>query len=268
MALRFNGKTDYIEIPDNNVFSVPTTGEITISAWIRPDVNDFPTTIASGDGAYIDWLGKGDYLAPTQFEYNFRMYNKTGSGRPNRITFYVFNINAGNGIGSYFQDTVVPGEWIHVIGAIDATKTYIYKNGTLRDSDIYTATITPTNGIAPLLIGTTSLAAPSFFLGAIKDVIIFNRKITDNEALTLFSNNTVPSGAIARYLMDDRNTIAIKDHAGNYTGTNHGALPDERGGQREPDGVPFNPRDVIDRVAIRSRNLGSLVRLKGRKNKL
>ena len=33
---------DYIEIPDSPDFSVATTGQLTVSAWIRPDVLTFP----------------------------------------------------------------------------------------------------------------------------------------------------------------------------------------------------------------------------------
>jgi hypothetical protein len=64
--LLFDGVDDYVEVPDNDAYSVPTTGELTVSFWMRPDVLDFQTTIASGDGPYIDFLGKGDYLSPNK----------------------------------------------------------------------------------------------------------------------------------------------------------------------------------------------------------
>lgn len=218
-TLTFNGTSTRVEIPDSSGFSVPTTGAITISAWIRPDVLNFPTTIDGGaDGGYIDWLGKGDYLAPTQFEWNFRMYNNSSPTRPNRISFYVFNIGGGTGVGSYVQETVVAGQWIHIVGKIDSSKTYIYKNGVLKDSDVYTASITPADGTAPLYIGTTSLGDPSFFKGAIKDVIIFNRALGDAEVTALY-NGTVPSGVVSRWYLNDRsNTIT------DSVGSNHGTL--------------------------------------------
>jgi hypothetical protein len=34
--LVFDGQDDYIEIPDNADFSVATTGQLSVSAWIRP----------------------------------------------------------------------------------------------------------------------------------------------------------------------------------------------------------------------------------------
>ena len=174
----FDGNNDFIEVADSNDLSVPITGNLTISAWIRPDVNNFPKTCVSdpvSEGGYVHWLGKSEYGDRNQCEWVFRMYSKTGSSRPNRISFYVFNRDGAIGVGSYFQDDVVPGTWIYVTGVIDASKTYIYKNGLLRDSDTYKMIITPVNGTAPLRIGhVEDDSPPGYFLGAIREVHISN----------------------------------------------------------------------------------------------
>ena len=50
------------------------------------------------------------------------MYNCTTKDHPNRrnrISFYVFNPDGHLGVGSYFQDPVIQGEWIHVLGIAD-----------------------------------------------------------------------------------------------------------------------------------------------------
>lgn len=215
-----NGTTGYVAVPDHNNYSVPTTGALTVSAWIRPGAVDFPTTIdGGGDGRYIDWLGKGDYLAPTQFEWNFRMYNKTSPTRPNRISFYLFNLAAGTGVGSYFQDGIILGEWIHVVGKVDATSTYIYKNGVLRDSDVYTASITPANGTAPLYFGTTSLGDPSFFKGDIKDVRIWNRALSDAEVLQVYQGAAVTSGLVGKWLLNEAAGTSALDSVNANNGT-------------------------------------------------
>jgi len=45
-----DGVDDYIEIPDHVDFSVATTGELTVSAWIRPDALTFaPVRIGTRD---------------------------------------------------------------------------------------------------------------------------------------------------------------------------------------------------------------------------
>src|SRR5712692_4472209 len=135
--LNFDGSSTYVEIPDSTDFSVDTTGGLTISAWMRPDVLRFPSTEGSG---YVHWLGKGE--RGTQ-EWVFRMYSQDNTeGRENRISFYVFDGNTPpplRGCGSYFQDPVQAKRWIHVVGIADnsAMTTAIYKNGELRNTNSY-----------------------------------------------------------------------------------------------------------------------------------
>src|SRR5205823_7844644 len=127
--LVFDGQDDFIEISDTAAFSLVTTGQLTISAWIRPDVLNFPTSQGAG---YVHWMGKGE---AGRHEWTFRMYNKNTTDvppRPNRISFYVFNPDRGRGIGSHFQDSVQVGEWIDVVGMADGESTSIYRNGEFR----------------------------------------------------------------------------------------------------------------------------------------
>ena len=46
-------------------------------------------------------------------------------GRDKRISFYVFNLGGGRGCGSYFQDPIQAGQWIHVAGVADSENTYL-----------------------------------------------------------------------------------------------------------------------------------------------
>ena len=67
---------------------------------------------------------------------------------------YVFNAEGGEGIGSYFQDLLEPGECLHVVATVDNQRTSIYRDGIKLDSDVYTGQITPKAGNAPVRIGT------------------------------------------------------------------------------------------------------------------
>ena len=220
-----NGTTGYVSVPDSANYSPATTGALTVSVWMRPSAVDFPTTIDGGaDGRYVDWLGKGDYLSPTQFEWNFRMYNKTSPTRPNRISFYLFNLDAGQGVGSYFQDSVIFGEWIHVVGTVTSLSgdhsTRMYKNGVLRDTDDYRSSpvITPADGIAPLYFGTTSLGDPSFFKGDLKDVRIWNRALSDAEVLQVYQGNDVLSGLVGKWLLNEQSGAVATDSVNGNNG--------------------------------------------------
>jgi hypothetical protein len=227
----FNGVNSFVEVPDNDDFSVTTTGALSISAWVRPDTLTFAKNEGSG---YVDWLGKGEGVgASGQQEWYFRMYSLGNTeNRQNRISFYVFNPQGGLGIGSHFQDPVTPGEWIHVVGVIDGRNTYLYKNGVLRDCDQYRAgsappvagcnqysfSITPAKGAAPLRIGTVDLK--SFMQGSIKEVRVWNRVLAASEIAALYTGTVPASGLVAEYLLEGD---VVPDTAGSHAGTSYGS---------------------------------------------
>jgi hypothetical protein len=220
LYLSFDGVHSYVEIPDSPDFSVATTGQLTVSAWIQPETIQlgaliFPTT-EGGDERYVHWMGKGE---AHQQEWTFRIYSADNTvGRANRISFYVFNPVGGIGIGSHYQDPtnpVQPGVWIHVVGAADAKKTYIYINGHLIQSNVYNGSITPQHGSAPLRIGTRDFN--SYFNGQIREVRLWNRTLSAAEINALYNSSTIPvAGLVAEYLLTQ--DIA-QDSADSHNGT-------------------------------------------------
>jgi hypothetical protein len=196
-ATLFDGTTQYIEVPDDDALSVPTTGILTIEAWMRPDILEFPHQEGT---KYVHWMGKGE---AGQYEYAARMYSYTTTEsppRPNRISGYAFNLNGGKGAGSYFQDDVIVGQWIHyilVINTVNTDNSYptgytkIYKNGCVRDQDALTSFDTsPGNGTAPFRIATRD--CKSFFLGAIAKVAIYDYELSQTAALHHYQS-AIPS---------------------------------------------------------------------------
>jgi hypothetical protein len=278
--LQLDGVSGYVEVTDRvDDFSVKEDTGLTVSAWMRPDTLTFPddeggVTPQGNCEFYVHWLGKGWRALPSnQQEWTFRMYslvdplsrNCNGNPRQNRISFYVFSpIGGGTGTGSYFQDPVRPGQWIHVVGVLDNTangvlgtkgrRTYIFKNGKLRDCDQYqgaepagtvteritvintdppqrvdcvrdSRTITPAATLAPLRIGTrdANWMTTSYLQGAIAAVRIWNRVLSQMEIHNLYAFNLVPQdGLVAEYLLNqDTGTIAIDtvgDHGGEIKG--------------------------------------------------
>jgi hypothetical protein len=184
-AYQYNGMDSFIELPDNDIFSVSTTGQMSISAWIRPDTLMFPKWESTG---YVHWMGKGQSGV---HEWVFRMYNLTNEeNRPNRMSFYLFNPAGGLGAGSYAQETVTSGKWMHLVAIANTSSDSItwYKNGVKMDSDpIYNGDykITPRNGTAPVRIGTRDFA--SYFKGAIDDIRFYNRALSAGEVLALYN---------------------------------------------------------------------------------
>jgi hypothetical protein len=205
--LNFDGAHTYIEIPDSPDFSLATTGQLTVSAWIQPETIEpgtliFPNTEGGGE-SYVHWMGKGE--AHRQ-EWTFRIYSADNNvGRANRISFYLFNLAGGIGVGSHYQDPsnpVQPGVWIHVVGAADAERVYIHINGLLVQSKAYSGSITPQHGTAPFRIGTRDFH--SYFNGQIREVRLWNRLLSAAEIDALYNSGTVPAaGQIAEYLLTE-----------------------------------------------------------------
>ncbi|MFI0960954.1 LamG domain-containing protein [Streptomyces sp. NPDC021080] len=181
-ASLFDGTSQYVEVPDSDRLSVTTTGELTVEAWMRPDTLTFARTAGTG---YVNWLGKVSGKE-ARVEWLARMYSRGNTEeRANRISGYVFNRGGGLGAGSYFEDRVRPGEWIHfalVINTREKSAAYptgyvkVYKNGVLRDQDaLDDYDITPSNTDAPMRIG--AAGTKSFFKGAIGKVAVYDSEV-------------------------------------------------------------------------------------------
>jgi hypothetical protein len=205
--LQFDGSTtSYVEVPDSTDLSVDTTHALTISAWMRPDALTFTNTQGASPQQFVHWLGKGHR---TEQEWTFRMYSigDASDPRQSRISFYVFNLNdppPTRGCGSYFQDPTIAGQWIHVVGVVDdvVQTTSIYKNGELRHTNSYAGIITPQHGTAPMRFGTRDFA--SFFQGALAEVRVWNRVLSDSEIGDLYALGVVsPDGLVAEYLLNE-----------------------------------------------------------------
>ena len=184
--------TDYINITDDQSYSKNTTGEMSVCEWIRPDTFEFAGI--EGTKGYTNFISKTLY-SPAHYEWLFRIYNDSGFdggvSRARRISFYVFNETLGTGIGSYYQNAsdVIPGKWIHVCGVVNTTSTKLYVNGYLRDTDPYSATLSPYHTIAPVEIGadTDNGGSNNYFRGAIDEFRIYNYSLNPTEVMAIYN---------------------------------------------------------------------------------
>jgi hypothetical protein len=113
----------FINVANDVLWSLmPANNGLTVEAWLKLDKLDFKD--ADGQSVdYIHWLGKG---VASQQEWSFRLYSLHNSAsRLNRLSFYVFNPDGGEGAGAYSQydgssNTVqiVVGKWMHVVGTL------------------------------------------------------------------------------------------------------------------------------------------------------
>ena len=61
LAADFNGSSQSLSVPSKASLSIPTTGNLTWEAWIRPAVIEFP----NASGGYVDWMGKCAEYSPS-----------------------------------------------------------------------------------------------------------------------------------------------------------------------------------------------------------
>jgi len=190
-ASTFNGLDSYFEIPNNAYLQLTRTGILTIEAWMCPAAYDYPKT--EGDG-YVYWMGQG---TPGNYVWSARMYNRSAATRSQRISSYCFNVSGGLGAGSYFQDAIPTGTWVHYVLVINTRKTSvtyptgytkIYRDSVLRDTDsLQGYTIVPGKSKAPLRVATRDLH--SFFKGSIGKVAVYDYELTPSQLLA--HNNTM-----------------------------------------------------------------------------
>lgn len=201
IAADFDGISQYLTVSSSPSFSIPTTGNLTWEAWIRPDTLQFPN---GSHSSYVDFMGKCDTYNPS-CEWEGRMYDLTTeqAGRSDRISAYVFNPTAELGSAADWQPAsglIKAGQWIYVVGEY-TTQTQpsdcanaeaypgsinIWVNGVEWSQIHHNPTgcmsqykIIPQKGDSPLNIGT--MALDTWFKGGIGKVAIYNYLLSQTQ---------------------------------------------------------------------------------------
>jgi hypothetical protein len=214
-AASFNGANNYLSIPSKAAFSIPTTGNLTWEAWIRPAVLQFP----NDSGGYVDWMGKCADYSPS-CEWEARMYNTDNDqNRCNRLSAYVFNPSAGLGSGADWQPMCglfQANAWLHVVGEYTTlsqpadcsnSATYpgaidIWVNGVEWNHSRHGQTgcfgqysVVPKANNSPVNVGT--MAGDAWFQGAIGKVAIYDFLLSQAQITSHYRVMTgkAPSGS-------------------------------------------------------------------------
>lgn len=177
-AYYFDGSGDYIGL--GNPAGLSFTGQITVAAWIRPDV-------IKGAGINRNIVAHGYGGSPTKEVY-FRIANdgqyEMGS--------YVQNGQTGR--AEYIAPLTDQGNWIHLAGLYDGTFWRLYRNGVeVASKQIVTGSVQVSANWA---IGAAGYGDDRFFTGAIDDVRIYNRALSAAEI-----NELVPEPATLLLLL-------------------------------------------------------------------
>lgn len=169
----FNFNSSYIEINDEDVFHF-ATNKISITAWIKP-IYVHGTYIVQKTAETIDGqiLGGGG-------PFSLDIYPGTA-----RSVIYSDDIDDPMIITG--KTKIKRNEWQHIAVTWDGKTAILYYNGQVEATKAFDQTISVTNG--KLTIGTYQWVHPNAaFYGAIDNVRIYNRSLSKNEILDLYTN--------------------------------------------------------------------------------
>ena len=162
-ALKFDGRDDFVEIPNERAFDL--TGSVTISAWIQVEsfTKPWQAIVTKGDRAW-----------------RLHRANET-----KRVGFACSDLSR-NLVGDlYGRKNVADGEWHHVAGVLDGARVSIYVDGVL-DAAADSSPNISVNDYA-VLIGANAQIAGRIYHGLIDDVRIYDRALSGRELRALAS---------------------------------------------------------------------------------
>ncbi|HUI92323.1 MAG TPA: LamG-like jellyroll fold domain-containing protein [Chitinivibrionales bacterium] len=163
-ALYCDGVNDYVSVPNSN--SLTITNQLSVSAWIKPEKGSM-------------WYRIVGMSNSTQSENTWCLGMAMNGG----IYFCVWNSNGQNNTNC--SQLIPLNKWSHVAGTWDGTTLRAYLNGVLQPEQVaaYGPVLSSTG---PLIIGRKP-DNTYYFQGAIDEVIIFNRALSQSEITGLYN---------------------------------------------------------------------------------
>jgi hypothetical protein len=201
-ALKFD-ENNYVEVP--NSVSLNLTDAVTLEAWINPSripFSYFQTFISKSPAAY-------------------EIYGLVGTDE-------LISTMCINGVYRNLVTTdadIKQNTWSHVVMTFDGENWKIYVNGEVR---AYTTDYPGEIGISstPLIIGNRPTVMDCQFFGAIDEVRILNRALTDEEVKASYNRRqaVMEDGVVALWHFDEGSgTTAIDNSSNGDDGTIRGA---------------------------------------------
>ena len=185
-ALTLNGTNQLVAIPD--VASLQLSGSWTIATWVN-----FSALPTSGNLIYL--INKPNSVA--QPNYQLSLYNNSGV-QTWQSGFYV----AGNGYGASYAMTISTGVWYHAAVVWDSStgNVSLYVNGALVATQ-NTGGFSPVAGAAccsatPAIGGQYNGTYSTMTHGTLDDARIYNRALTAQDVMTLYTSTGPLSGDI------------------------------------------------------------------------
>jgi hypothetical protein len=172
-ALLFNGISQYVSLPKNQVTTLAGLNAATVSAWVKTTSGG---TVISSGGACINY---GNYALGV-------------SGGAAMVQFVNADLASGQ-LTVLSTNSVSDGRWHLITGVLNGASITLYVDGVISGTrNDFSGTIFNDGGNSPVDIGATAATgtcggpAISYFKGSIDDVRIYNRPLSSDEILSLY----------------------------------------------------------------------------------
>lgn len=184
-ALQLNDTGDYVDCGADPAFDI--TGAITVAAWVN--------TTDAGDNQQHPYVTKGDHAYALKHRY---VAGDSGSS----IEFFIYDSatwqSARSAVDPNFNNA-----WHHVAGTYDGSKLRLYIDGVLKAEPNATGPI-ESHPKQPLCIGANCEWPDRSYHGAIDDVRIYNRSLSEAEIRHIAS---ITSGLVAHWKLDEAGSV-------------------------------------------------------------
>ena len=169
-ALDFNGKDNYLEVPDTPALR---SSNFSVAFWVSPDTSsDFGNVM--GKQYYVEGQQEG-----------WMIYWDLGTPRPMRLTAFTSSHTEINSVGV----TVPLGEWTHLAFTLGNKTIAAYKNGQLVGERTNVAYLDYLSTNQPFRIG-RAWGDSNYFDGLIDNVQFYNTSLTQTDLQNLYQNYT------------------------------------------------------------------------------
>lgn len=215
-AVGFDGSNDYINI--NTAASIKGLTSYSVSVWAKPKA------LVSGN-VYSIWFESINTDGTTA---RSRLFFENASGSYNNVANTVgvrFRASDGESATTFSAgaNAVSVGLWYHIVFVFDSVNDShkIYVNGRLRGTS--TASVAGHDNTTPasVTIGVAGTSSSEWLNGAVDDLRIYNRALTDAEVQSIHRNSSSPpTSGLIRYLpLDEGTGTTVTDSIGGLTGT-------------------------------------------------
>lgn len=159
-AMKFNGTTDWVEVPHDDILTVETS--VTVMAWINAERHMGPN-----EQRWQGIVAKGN--SPRSYSF----YTESPSE--------CLHLSAGG--GSTCQTKIPLNAWQHVVGQVDDGVHRHWLNGENIGEFGGKSALPGTADTSPVFVGTTAEGANRRFLGLIDEVRIWSRALSEEEVI-------------------------------------------------------------------------------------